>query len=156
MDVSTRAEGSEGGQLTWASWTEGDPDHWMTRLVLISHGADGAAVVWGVQRPDGYGAVLRPTLWQWRGRPILILQYQFGTAYTRMELYAAGPSGQGSMLGQLDGALIDIDRSGTRETLRAYDTATLRGPQRCFGWSDHAARLVAVACRPGRGAPLPP
>ena len=57
LDVSTRAEGSGGQHLTWASWTEGTPDHWVTRLVLIRQTADGAAITWGTQRPDGYGAV---------------------------------------------------------------------------------------------------
>ena len=154
--ISTTAEGSDGQQLTWASWTEGSPDRWVTRLVLIRPSAEEPAVIWGVQRLDGYGAVLRPTLWQWRGHPVLILQYQFGAAYTRMELYAAGPDGQASMLGSLDGALIAVDRRGTRETLRAYDSATLRGPQRCFGWNDGAATLATVPCGPDRPGALRP
>ena len=90
LAVSTRAEGSGGQHLTWASWTEGTPDHWVTRLVLIRQTADGAAITWGTQRPDGYGAVSRSTPWQWRGHPVLLPQYQFGAASTRMELCATG------------------------------------------------------------------
>ncbi len=147
-DISTVAEGSDGEQLTWASWTEGMPDSWITRLVLIKPGAKGAAITWGVQRPDGYGAVLRRTLWQVHGRPILILQYQFGAAYTRMELYAAGPDAQAAMLDSVEGAWIDVERQGVQETLRAYDTADLQGAPRCFGWDDAAAKLARITCAP--------
>ena len=154
--TSARWGGGEGSQLTWASWTEGTPDQWLTRLVLISRGAHGAAITWGVARPDGYGAVLRRTPWQWRGHPVLILQYQFGAAYTRMELYAAKPDGTANLLGRLDGALIAVERSGVRETLRALDDATLRGRQRCFGWNGAAAKLAAIACHPARTASFPP
>ena len=149
LDISTTGEGSDGQQLTWASWTEGTPDHWVTRLVLIRHTVEGDAIIWGVQRPDGYGAVLRPTLWQRNGRPVLILQYQFGAAYTRVELYAAGENAGASMLGSVEGALIVVERHDTNETLRAFDDATLRGPQRCFRWSE-AAGLVAAPCVPAR------
>ena len=156
MDISTTGEGSDDQQLTWASWTEGTPDRWVTRLVLVRHSAEGDAITWGVQRPDGYGAVLRPTLWQLNGRTVLLLQYQFGAAYTRVELYAAGRDGQASMLGNVEGALIAIERQGIHETLRAYDDALLRGPQRCFGWDEQAAKLVAKPCVPARRAAVPP
>ena len=153
--ISTMAEGSDDQQLTWASWTEGASDHWMTRLVLVCQtDADGPAITWGVQRPDGYGAVLRSTPWQVHGHPVLILQYQFGAAYTRMELYAAGADGRATMLGQVDGPLIEVDRGPAGATLRAYDDALLRGRQRCFGWQAAAARLAAIGCPPDRkGSP---
>ena len=148
-DVSTMAEGSGGRRLTWASWTEGDPDHWVTRLVLIRRTARGVATTWGVRRPDGYGAVLRSTPWRRSGHPVLLLQYQFGAAYTRMELYAAAPDGRASLVGHLEGALIDVDRHGARETLRAIDNATLPGPQRCFRWNNLTGTLAATSCGPG-------
>ena len=148
LDISTLAEGSDGEQLTWASWTEGAPDRWITRLVLVRPTASGAAITWGVQRPDGYGAVLRPTLWQVHGRPILILQYQFGAAYTRMELYAARPDAQASMLDSVEGAWIDVQRQGAQQTLRAHDTADLRGAPRCYRWDERAEKLGRMACGP--------
>lgn len=152
QDVSTKAEGQD-PQLSWASWTEGTPDHWLTRLVLIRQAEAGAAITWGVQRPDGYGAVLRPTPWQWEGHPVVILQYQFGAAYTRVELWAAGPESQGRMLGQVDGALIAVERRGVEANLRAFDESTLRGPQRCYTWRTAAGRLMPVHCNPARTAP---
>ena len=93
--ISTTAEGSDDQQLTLGSWTEGTPDRWMTRLVLVRPAAaDVPALTWGVRRPDAYGAVLHPTPWQVRGHPVLILQYQFGAAYTRIELYAVALMGR--------------------------------------------------------------
>lgn len=154
QDISNRTEGSNDQPFTWVSWTEGTPDHRTIRLVLVRQtAADGPAIAWGVQRPDGYGAVLRPTPWQVHGHPVLILQYQFGAAYTRMELYAADADGKGRMLGQVDGSLIGVERGLAGVTLRAYDDALLRGRQRCFGWQAAATRLVAVACPSGGTSP---
>jgi hypothetical protein len=65
-DISTSAERLDGSPFTWASWTEVTPDRWVTRLVLVRRTAAGVAITWGVQRPNAYGAVLRPTLWRCR------------------------------------------------------------------------------------------
>ena len=94
QDLSTRSEGAEDGLFTWASWTEGTPDQWTNRLVLLRAAtSNNAAITWSIARPDGYGAVLRPTPWNFCGRLVLMLQYQYGAAYTRVELHAAGRTG---------------------------------------------------------------
>ncbi len=41
QDISTRSEGLDDQKLTWASWTEGMPGHWMTQLVLVRQTTDG-------------------------------------------------------------------------------------------------------------------
>jgi hypothetical protein len=57
------------------------------------------------------------------------------------------PDGQAELLGQVDGALIGLERHGARDTLRAYDTGFVQGRQRCYGWDAASARLVAMHCR---------
>ncbi len=146
MGISTAAEGCEGGPLTWASWTEGTPADWVTRLVLVRRAGTRAAITWGVRRRGGYGAVLHPMGWRHAGRCVLILQYQFGAAYTRMELYAARRDSQADMLGAVEGSLVNVERRGTEDTLRAYDNADLQGPRRCYRWDVAAGRLAAAPC----------
>lgn len=96
--IGTVAEGSPGGTLTWATWAEqtlptGLAQQWTTHLVLLREARGTVRPVWLARRPDGYEPVLRVMPWALHDHPVLLLQFRYGAAYMRMELYAVQPGG---------------------------------------------------------------
>ena len=145
LSVGTLPEGSLLSRDTWASWTTGDPGRWRVHLVLLHRTGRAVRVVWGVVRRDGYAPVLREMGWEVAGHFVLMLQFQYGAAYTRAEFYVLKPDGKPRMLDSVEGSLIERIEGGAPR-LKAYDTADLQGAPRCYGWDGQANRLAKVDC----------
>ncbi len=149
--IGTAAEGSPGGTLTWASWAEQTPStglaqHWTTHLVLLREVRGTMRPVWHARRPDGYEPVLRVTPWALHDHPVLLLQFQYGAAYMRMELDAVQPGGVPAMQGSVKGSWIDISHAGSDMVLSAHSSSDLQDAPRCYGWDATAAKLAARSC----------
>ena len=149
--LSTVGEGSDGGALTWASWAEqipptGPVQGWTTHLVLLRQVGETVRPVWHARRPEGYEPVLRVMPWVLHGHPLLLLQIQYGAAYTRMELYAVSPHGYPAMLGNVEGSWIDITHSGPDMILSAHSSSDLKDAPRCYGWDGTVAKLLIRTC----------
>lgn len=149
--LSTAAEGSPDGTLTWASWAEqipptGTAQRWMTHLVLLRRAGGTVRLVWEASLPEGYEPVLRVMPWALHGHPVLLLQFQYGAADMRMELYAVQPRSTPAMLGSVEGSWIDIARSGPDTVLSAHSSSDLQDAPRCYGWDGSAAKLSMRPC----------
>lgn len=149
--ISTVAEGASGGTLTWASWAEQVPpigvaQRWTTHLVLLRQTGVTIRPVWHSRRPDSYEPVLRVLPWVVHSHPVLLLQFQYGAASMRMELYAVQANGLPAMRGSVEGSWIDLSHDGPDLILMAHSSSDLQDPPRCYGWDSVAAKLSAHPC----------
>ena len=124
----------------------GVAQRWSTHLVLLRQTVVTVQPVWHSRRPDGYEPVLRVLPWVMHSHPVLLLQFQYGAALMRMELYAVQLNGLPAMRGSVEGSWIDLSHNGPDLILTAHASSDLQDPPRCYGWNDEAAKLSLRPC----------
>ena len=137
----------EGDDRVWATWTDEATSMRSVWLALIRRQHGAATPVWAVQSEQGYAPRLsKPSGWNFETRPVLLLRYQLGAAFTHADIYGVDRQGKPTSLGAIEGALIEEVEVGGSERLKIYDTADLKGPPTCYGWNHEVPALKKSDC----------
>ena len=135
------------GNRIWATWTDESLNGRAVRLALLERHGRVVDPVWSVSRNAAYSPTLSsPSGWTYDHRPVILLRYQLGAAFTHSDLFGIDSRGQPISLGEIEGALIEIVESGGDDKLLVHDTADLKGPPTCYAWQAIAHKLAISPC----------
>lgn len=84
--------------------------------------------------------------WSFGKSVLVMLQFLYGAAYTRVELLALDAAGMPVRLYSLEAPVISRVPRQNGFVLETFDPTGGHAPASCFGWNPSAGRLVRAAC----------